>query len=138
MCFDLCVKILLIYICLEIDMCWRFYMEVKKLRMFLFFCFIGIFKLFIWIFVGMEMVCELDEEMDFENELLLYIYEGGWNENGEWYGKGKVRFLNGDLYEGEYKNGYCNGYGKYVFRKLKGKLWNVCYMGYYENNKKNG
>lgn len=48
----------------------------------------------------MEMLCEFDEEMDFENEVLLYMYEGDWNENGEWYGKGKVRLFNGDIYEG--------------------------------------
>lgn len=55
--------------------------------------------------VGMEIVWELDEDMDLENDILLYIYEGEWNEIGEWYGKGKVRFFNGDIYEGEYKNG---------------------------------
>lgn len=86
----------------------------------------------------METVRESDEEMDSENELLPYTYEGGRNENGERHGKGKARLPNGDLYEGEYKNGYRNGYGKYVFRKLKGKSRNACYMGHYENNKKNG
>ena len=86
----------------------------------------------------METVRESDEDMDSENELLPYTYEGGRNESGERHGKGKARLPNGDLYEGEYKNGYRNGYGKYVFRKLKGKSRNACYMGHYENNKKNG
>lgn len=86
----------------------------------------------------METLRESDEEMDSENEVLPYTYEGDRNENGERHGKGKARLPNGDIYEGQYKHGYRNGYGKYVFRKLKGKSRNACYMGHYENNKKNG
>lgn len=86
----------------------------------------------------METLRESDEEMDSENEVLPYTYEGDRNENGERHGKGKARLPNGDVYEGQYKHGYRNGYGKYVFRKFKGKSRNACYMGHYENNKKNG
>lgn len=87
---------------------------------------------------GMETLRESDEDMDSENEILPYTYEGGRNENGVRHGKGKARLPNGDVYEGEYKNGHRSGYGKYVFKKLKGKTRNACYLGHYENNKKNG
>lgn len=86
----------------------------------------------------MEILRESEEDMDSENEILPYTYEGERNEAGERHGKGKARLPNGDFYEGDYKNGQRSGYGKYVFRKVKGKMRNACYMGHYVNNKKNG
>jgi hypothetical protein len=29
------------------------------------------------------------------------------------HGNGKIKFINGDWYEGEFKNNIINGYGKY-------------------------
>lgn len=86
----------------------------------------------------MEVVRESDEEFSAGETLSAYFYEGERNDHGERHGKGKARLPNGDSYEGEYQNGYRHGFGKYVFRKVKDKARNACYVGCYEKNKKNG
>lgn len=87
---------------------------------------------------AMDTVHESDEEMLTDGEDLPYLYEGDRNEQGERHGKGKARLPNADIYEGEYRHGYRHGFGKYVFKKLKGQSRSACYIGYYEKNKKNG
>ena len=86
----------------------------------------------------MEVVHESDEEFSDLETPTPYFYEGERNDQGERHGKGRARLPNGDSYEGEYQNGYRHGFGKYVFRKLKGKARNACYVGCYDRNKKNG
>ena len=47
-------------------------------------------------------------------------YEGEVNENKEPHGQGKMKYKNGHIYEGEFKNGNLDGKGKYSFDGVSG------------------
>jgi hypothetical protein len=53
------------------------------------------------------------------------IYEGTFNNKGEFDGFGIFKFNTGEIYEGEYKNGIRNGKGKYTF--LNGDIYDGDY-----------
>ena len=63
-----------------------------------------------------------------------YKYEGERNERGERHGNGKAVLPNGDVYEGQYKNGMRHGKGQYIFNDQNGAK----YVGDYKDNRKNG
>lgn len=56
----------------------------------------------------------LDDDID-GIPLYLGTYEGDRNEKGERHGVGRATLSSGDEYDGEYKNGKRNGFGKYSF-----------------------
>jgi len=60
------------------------------------------------------------------------IYEGQWK-NGQWSGKGKATYPNGDIYEGMYKEDQRHGQGLYKWhngRKYQGDFINDQRCGY--------
>ena len=42
-------------------------------------------------------------------------YEGDYNEEGKKHGKGKMTYVNGDIYEGDFKDNKMNGVGTFTF-----------------------
>jgi len=60
------------------------------------------------------------------------VYEGSFNEEGKREGKGKLTFVNKDVYEGDFKNGKQEGKGKYTF------VSRDVYEGKFENDKREG
>ncbi len=57
------------------------------------------------------------------------IYDGDTNELGEYHGKGKLSYANGDVYDGEWKNG--SWFGKGVYISAEGDV----YDGYFISTK---
>lgn len=49
-------------------------------------------------------------------DALSQVYEGERNEAGERHGTGKALLPNGDIYVGEYRDGFRHGKGVYVFK----------------------
>jgi radial spoke head protein 1 len=52
-----------------------------------------------------------EKKIEFEDG----IHEGDVSSNGKREGKRKTKYKNGDIYEGDYKNGEREGHGRYVF-----------------------
>ena len=57
-----------------------------------------------------------------------YTYNGKFDENGKFTGKGIIYYKNGDIYDGHFKNGLYNGMGN-LFVKDK-----FVYNGHFEDN----
>ena len=66
----------------------------------------------------------------------MYTYASGEEFNGEWVkgkksGKGSFRFLNGDLYTGEFRDDDINGlYSQKKKRNLFSEFYKVNILGY--------
>ncbi|UQZ89024.1 hypothetical protein C4J81_07355 [Deltaproteobacteria bacterium Smac51] len=60
-------------------------------------------------------------------------YEGPWVRDLKGTGRGRMVYTNGDVYEGEFKNGYRHGRGVYHWRESGNK-----YEGEWRDHKKNG
>lgn len=83
-----------------------------------------------------------------DDELTGYLiekHENGWEYEGYIInnlkeGKGKFKFINGDIYEGEFKNDKFHGYGKFICKESydNGDVFEEIYEGYWENDKKHG
>lgn len=63
-----------------------------------------------------------------------WLYIGETNSNDDPHGKGEMRFRNGDHYAGYFKDGYREGFGKYVFSKGETEY----YEGEYHLGKREG
>merc|ERR1711871_1394971 len=61
------------------------------------------------------------------------MYQGHWEQDNR-NGQGLYRYANGDFYEGSWKNGKKEGFGRYLFNKEEG----TGYQGQFENNKPKG
>jgi MORN repeat len=60
--------------------------------------------MWVWIHPAKLLLIEMQEE---------YKYEGEYNHNNQRHGKGHAWFMNGDEYEGQYKEGRRSGRGLY-------------------------
>ena len=60
------------------------------------------------------------------------MYEGMKNQNNQYHGKGKLTYLDGTYYDGEWSNGQRNGHGTHVF------IDGTTFIGTYVNDKKHG
>jgi hypothetical protein len=65
------------------------------------------------------------------------IYEGDIDENGKKHGKGEMRYSNGAIYDGEWKNDKQNGNGKYEFPKSQ-EYGTATYVGEFKDDEFNG
>ena len=66
------------------------------------------------------------------------IYSGEFNENGERHGFGKLVTTSGDVYEGQFKDGFICGHGTLIRVKAPDSDFAVKYKGEWKNNSQNG
>ena len=64
---------------------------------------------------------------------LKETYTGAFNPDGARHGKGVLQWANGDVYEGEFKNGLRHGTGKYE-EKLSGQVYVGTYISGQRDN----
>ena len=85
-------------------------------------------------FFALPAMSDVDSETEVkEEEPTIGVYEGGRNELTQRHGNGKMTFVNGDTYEGEYVEGKRRGHGVY-----KWKATNSRYVGEFLDNLKHG
>lgn len=71
----------------------------------------------------------------FEND----ISKGGYFLRGKLNGPGKATFANGDLFEGDFRDGVFSGQGKMIYKNLDSEYYEeAIYTGGFRNQKREG